>query len=57
MKATTLSLEDIYSNIEASIDELEALDPELASKMKGSISLVLAKNEKMKTNKLYQEMK
>ncbi|MBP1616304.1 MAG: hypothetical protein H6Q14_131 [Bacteroidetes bacterium] len=57
MQPTVLSLQEIYSNLEASIAELGALEPELASRIKKSVSRAFAENERMKADKLYREMK
>ncbi len=50
-------MEEIRAELEASIKELGALEPELASRIRKSVSRAFAENEKMKADKLYREMK
>jgi hypothetical protein len=57
MQLSILSLQEICSDLEASIDELGALEPELANRIRKSVFRAFAENEKMKADKLYREMK
>jgi hypothetical protein len=57
METICISLEEIRAELEASIKELGALEPELASRIRKSVSRAFAENEKMKADKLYREMK
>lgn len=57
METICISLKEIHAEIDASIAKLGALEPELASRIKKSVSLAFAENERMKADKLYREMK
>jgi hypothetical protein len=57
MQPSVLSLNEIYGELEASIAELGALEPELAKRIRKSVSRAFAENERIKADELYQEMK
>lgn len=57
METTVISPKEICSDIEASIHEVSFSEPALSLKMKKAFLSILEEDKKMKTNKLYRELK